>query len=75
MFTIGHAAGRRLWAIAFLFSIGGFSGLMLALLDRLLHHAHVITIKGDSYRLKDKRKAGLLEAKSVTTDKAEVGQI
>lgn len=26
-----------------------------ALLDRLLHHSNVISIKGPSYRLKDKR--------------------
>jgi len=30
------------------------------LLDRLMHHAHLIQIKGESYRLKDKRKAGVL---------------
>jgi DNA replication protein DnaC len=33
--------------------------LASALLDRLLHHATTITIRGDSYRLKDKRRAGL----------------
>jgi DNA replication protein DnaC len=32
--------------------------LTAALLDRLLHHAHIITLQGESYRLKDKRKAG-----------------
>ena len=31
-----------------------------AVLDRLLHHSHTINIKGESYRLKDKRKAGLI---------------
>jgi len=36
------------------------SALTAAMLDRLLHHAHVVQIKGDSYRLKDKRKAGVL---------------
>ncbi len=30
-----------------------------AILDRLLHHSHVITIRGESYRLKDKRRAGM----------------
>ena len=29
-----------------------------AMLDRLLHHAHIVQITGESYRLKDKRKAG-----------------
>lgn len=31
-----------------------------AILDRLLHHSHVITIRGDSYRLREKRRAGLI---------------
>jgi DNA replication protein DnaC len=31
-----------------------------AILDRLLHHSHVLTIRGDSYRLREKRRAGLL---------------
>jgi DNA replication protein DnaC len=30
-----------------------------AILDRLLHHSHTINIKGESYRLKDKRRAGV----------------
>jgi len=34
--------------------------LATAVLDRLLHHATVINIRGDSYRLKERRKAGLL---------------
>lgn len=31
-----------------------------AILDRLLHHSTTLNIKGESYRLKDKRKAGIL---------------
>jgi DNA replication protein DnaC len=31
-----------------------------AILDRLLHHSHVITIRGDSYRLRAKRRSGLI---------------
>ena len=27
-----------------------------AILDRLLHHSHVVTIRGDSYRLREKRR-------------------
>ena len=34
--------------------------LATAILDRLLHHATTLNIKGESYRLKEKRKAGLL---------------
>jgi DNA replication protein DnaC len=30
-----------------------------AILDRLLHHSHVINIRGNSYRLKDRLKAGI----------------
>ncbi|QDR81803.1 IS21 family transposase ISChy4 [Sporomusa termitida] len=30
-----------------------------ALLDRLLHHAHVINIRGDTYRLRDRLKTGV----------------
>jgi DNA replication protein DnaC len=33
-----------------------------AILDRLLHHSQVITIRGDSYRLREKRRAGLIKA-------------
>jgi DNA replication protein DnaC len=32
--------------------------LTAAMLDRLLHHAHIVQITGESYRLKDQRKAG-----------------
>lgn len=32
-----------------------------AILDRLLHHSVTISIRGESYRLKDKRRAGLLQ--------------
>ena len=31
-----------------------------AILDRLLHHSTTINIRGESYRLKDRRRAGLL---------------
>jgi len=40
--------------------------LTAALLDRLLHHAHIVQISGESYRLKDKRKAGAIKAASKT---------
>ena len=33
-----------------------------AILDRLLHHSHVITIRGDSYRLRENRRSGLIKA-------------
>jgi DNA replication protein DnaC len=43
------------------------AALTAAMLDRILHHSHVIQIKGDSYRLKEKRKAGLIQPKQSTT--------
>lgn len=36
--------------------------LATAILDRLLHHAVTFNIKGDSYRLKEKKKAGIYPA-------------
>ena len=54
-------------------TFAGDTALTAALLDRLLHHAHVIMIKGESYRLKDKKKAGLIETKAIPA-KNGVGQ-
>ncbi|ATW22422.1 transposase [Candidatus Williamhamiltonella defendens] len=34
------------------------------MLDRLLHHAHIAQISGQSYRLKDKLKSGQLQKKT-----------
>lgn len=45
------------WASAF----ADDQTLTAALLDRLLHHAHIVQISGESYRLKDKRKAGQIQ--------------
>jgi DNA replication protein DnaC len=36
------------------------TALTSAMLDRILHHSHVLPFKGESYRLKEKRRAGLL---------------
>jgi DNA replication protein DnaC len=44
------------WADAF----NGDSTLTAAMQDRLLHHAHILTLTGESYRLKDKRKGGVI---------------
>ena len=32
-----------------------------ATLDRLLHHAHVLSLEGDSYRMKDRLKIGVVD--------------
>jgi DNA replication protein DnaC len=38
----------------------GDETIAAAILDRLLHHSHTLLIKGESYRLKSKKRAGLL---------------
>lgn len=45
--------------------------LATAILDRLLHHSTTLNIKGESYRLKEKRKAGLLGSAPKTTQPKE----
>ncbi|NJD00055.1 ATP-binding protein [Candidatus Erwinia dacicola] len=37
------------------------------MLDRLLHHAHIAQISGQSYRLKDKLKSGQIQKKTKAT--------
>jgi DNA replication protein DnaC len=41
-------------------AFAGEAVLTAAMLDRVLHHASVVTIQGESYRLRDKRRAGLI---------------
>ena len=41
-------------------AFAGDAVLTAAMLDRILHHGTVVQIAGDSYRLKDKRRAGIL---------------
>lgn len=36
-----------------------------AVLDRVLQHSHVVMIHGDSFRLRQKKKAGLLGSKKI----------
>lgn len=49
------------WATAF----ADDQTLTAAMLDRLLHHAHIVQVTGESYRLKDKRKAGQAARRAV----------
>ncbi len=51
------------WATAF----ADDATMTAALLDRLLHHAHIVQITGESYRLKDKRKAGQTRGRTTAT--------
>lgn len=39
--------------------------LASAILDRLLHHSHIINIRGESYRLKEKARAGMYSGPKV----------
>lgn len=57
MVTSNRAVGE--WGGVF-----GDSVVATAILDRLLHHSHVLTIRGESYRLKEKRRSGLLKAQA-----------
>ena len=40
--------------------------LTAALLDRLLHHSHIVQITGESYRLREKRRAGSTMGRTTT---------
>jgi DNA replication protein DnaC len=48
------------WDSAF----AGDGVLTAAMLDRILHHSTIVNIHGESFRLKDKRKAGVLATPS-----------
>jgi DNA replication protein DnaC len=45
------------WGLVF-----GDEVLATAILDRLLHHSHTLMITGESYRLREKRKSGLIRS-------------
>jgi DNA replication protein DnaC len=51
------------WGIVF-----GDEVLATAILDRLLHHSHTLLITGESYRLREKRKSGLIRSRLANTD-------
>ncbi len=57
IFKLSHSCRIRVneWGEIF----AGDPVIASTLLDRLLHHSHVINIRGESYRLKEKREAGL----------------
>lgn len=39
--------------------------LTAAIMDRLIHHSHIVNINGESYRLKQKMRAGIIPVKSI----------
>ena len=52
----------------------GDTVIATAVLDRLLHHCHVLNIRGESYRLRDKRQAGLLTSHQLLNPPSEETQ-
>jgi CheY-like chemotaxis protein len=56
------------WAAAF----ADDQTLTAAMLDRLLHHAHIVPSTGESYRLKDKRRAGQAGKRAATARTARL---
>src|ERR1700753_3509942 len=48
-------------------SIFGDSIIATAILDRLLHHSTTVNIPGESYRLKKRRRAGLIGGREQET--------
>jgi DNA replication protein DnaC len=51
------------WGMVF-----GDEVLATAILDRLLHHSHTLLITGESFRLREKRKSGLIRSRLPNTD-------
>ena len=52
----------------------GDTVIATAILDRLLHHSYVLNIRGESYRLKDKRQSGLLTSQQLLNAGSEVNK-
>jgi DNA replication protein DnaC len=50
-------------------TVFGDSVVATAILDRLLHHSQVITIRGESYRLREKMRSGLIKRGESTNEK------
>jgi len=55
-------------------AFAGDAVLTAAMLDRILHHASVVQIAGESYRLKDKRRAGIMARPARSKDGQEGAQ-
>lgn len=64
LLTSNHSVGE--WGTVF-----GDPVVATAILDRLLHHSHVLTIRGDSYSLREKRRSGLIKAGSLEQELAK----
>ena len=65
------------WGEVYSFGEGFANGdqvVATAILDRLLHHSHVLTGRGDSYRLREKRRSGLIKASSAVSTIPATGE-
>jgi DNA replication protein DnaC len=49
-------------------TVFGDEVLATAILDRLLHHSHTLLINGESYRLREKRRSGLIRSRLTDSD-------
>jgi DNA replication protein DnaC len=47
----------------------GDNAIATATLDRLLHHAEVIIMKGERYRIKKRSKLGLVQPLKLSSEK------
>lgn len=65
------------WGEVYSFGEGFANGdqvVATAILDRLLHHSHVLTVRGDSYRLREKRRSSLIKASSAVSTIPATGE-
>lgn len=56
----------------------GTEAVATAILDRLLHHSHIINIRGESWRLREKKRAGLFGGnytRALNNSRPGVGEI
>src|SRR5215475_1489074 len=51
-------------------TVFGDEVLATAILDRLLHHSHTLLIRGESYRLREKRRSGLIRSRLANANPA-----
>jgi hypothetical protein len=62
---IGSLCRPKRWRLGEVF---GDSVIASAILDRLLHHSITVNIRGDSYRLREKLKAGAVKVETRSRD-------
>ena len=42
-----------------------------AVLDRMLHHAYVVNIRGESYRMRERKDAGMYQSPPIKTQQLD----